>query len=772
MIETTIKLIKYGIGLRLRTKVASVRGQVLTPEIVEKSCRTLRNKYGVAAVTYSTSGQYSLLVAVDKIGTMEIQGDEWYVEIADTGETKVLKFYRDEDVSLLAALLERCLLIEIEKRTNLWKLDSPRIWYEQNPFDNGGEIVAYRRYKPSVVPIEGVGLGISLHVGTSFFTELSIDDYLGDHLPDDIKTERESRFNFLSQRQRGAKGTLLYDLGTSKLKCYFEKFQRGITCATTGPIVIDGYRYNSLIDYYRKKRKNVLVQDDSRVVYVSFPGWANPKPVAAHLVRLRVMNETLPQRLKRLDKIRPNRRNKYIEDFWEALGPDPLGKGKPSLEEGLWIPDEKRQVFFTMPSIKYSNGNILQPPMKIDQREYKNYFWQRRQFLKEKKCYHIPKAIDRRIYFALPQMVNEEMGKRLSDDLVDYISTCTGKEFYKEPFHYSSIGEAVKKLYPKNGCVVFVFDREDPATYFNIAYQLKAWRTKRITYGTLEDRYKNLKAAEAETSPEDKKPPQGVRDWNSFIELSAQDVIQMMEIIPFVVNEQFPYEGQLAIDVGEQRRYFSISLLICRGRGQPDFYLRTAVSPKADHKSEVINKIHLRDEIVGVFKKIGFKKFDPLKSLLILRDGGVRGGESEGIKNAISELISLKFLEYNAIVHGVDFHKSSQKEIRFWDKTVNAKTKRINVMEGTGTLIGSRTVVLSNTGRGTITQGTTEPVAITVWDDPMNQGIDIKTVAFAVFISAQFNWGSPGKAQRLPIYFKRTDEELKKKQTQEIRRIS
>ena len=263
-----------------------------------------------------------------------------------------------------------------------------------------------------------------------------------------------------------------------------------------------------------------------------------------------------------------------------------------------------------------------------------------------------------------------------------------------------------------------------------------------------------------------------MRDWNSFIELSAQDVIQMMEIIPFLVDEQFPYEGQLAIDVGEKRRYFSISLLICRGQGQPDFYLRTVVLPKADHKKEEINKIHLMDEIVGLFKKIGFRKFDSLKSLLILRDGGVCGEELEGLKNVVSELISLKFLENETIVHGVDFHKSSEKEIRFWEKNKDAITQRINVMEGSGIIIGPKTLVLSNTGRSTISQGTTEPVTIIVWDDPINKGIDLEIVAFAVFISAQFNWGSPGKAQRLPIYFKRTDEELKKEYSQEVRRIS
>jgi len=769
MLETNIKLIKYGTRLRLKTRIATLRGQILTPKVLQKCCRTLKNEQGVAAIPYNLSDQPSLLVATDKITTTEARDDECCVEISDSGQTQTLKFYQQEDQEFISNLVERCLLIEIPRRTNFWKIDSPRIWYEEEPFDTEGDIEAYRRYRASAIPIEGVGIGISLHVGTSFFTRRSVDEYLGDHLPDDVKLERKRRFNFLSQRQLRQKGTLVYNAGTSKVKCYFEKFQKGVTCATTGPLVIAGCRYDSLIEYYREKRSYLPVEDDSPVVYVSFPDLPT-RPVAANLVRLRVMNEVLPRRLKTIDKIPPQRRNSYIEDFWKKLGPDPLGKGMPGLEEGLWMPESKRQVFFTIPGIKYSNGNILEPPEKIDVKEYRNHFWQRRRFLKEKKCYHIPTAIDREIHFALPQEVDEETGKRLADDMVEYISTCTEMEFDKPLFHYLTIEEAIKKLYPRSGSLVFVFEKEDPATYFNIAYQLKSWRIKHITRDTLQEKYAQLREALKEAPSE--KIPQGLRDWNSFIELSAQDVMQMMEIIPFVVAQELPYEGQLAIDVGEQKRYFAVSLLICRSQGQPDFYLRTVVPTKADHKSEAINKVHLTDEIVGLFKKIGFRKFDPLKSLLILRDGGICGEELEGIKNAITELTSSQFLEQNATIHGADFRKSSEKEIRFWDRIEDLTTKRINVMEGAGIIIGQKELVLSNTGRSTIGQGTTEPIALTIWDDPMNRGADLKIIAYTISLSTHFNWSSPGKSQRLPIYFKRTDDELKKKQMQDIRRIT
>jgi hypothetical protein len=180
----------------------------------------------------------------------------------------------------------------------------------------------------------------------------------------------------------------------------------------------------------------------------------------------------------------------------------------------------------------------------------------------------------------------------------------------------------------------------------------------------------------------------------------------------------------------------------------------------------------LRDEIVSLFKKIGFRKFDPLKSLLVLRDGAVCGEELDSIKKAVSELTASGFLEQNAIVHGVDFHKSSEKEIRFWEKIEGFRTKRVNVMEGAGIIIGQKHLVLSNTGRSTVGQGTTDPVAISIWDDPMNREANLKTIGHTVSLSTHFNWDSPGKSQRLPIYFKRTDDELKRKQMQDIRRIT
>lgn len=45
-------------------------------------------------------------------------------------------------------------------------------------------------------------------------------------------------------------------------------------------------------------------------------------------------------------------------------------------------------------------------------------------------------------------------------------------------------------------------------------------------------------------------------------------------------------------------------------------------------------------------------------------------------------------------------------------------------------------------------------------------------VTEAMAIGAQLNWSSPSVAQRLPLVFKRTDDELQIRAAQEIRRIA
>jgi hypothetical protein len=118
-----------------------------------------------------------------------------------------------------------------------------------------------------------------------------------------------------------------------------------------------------------------------------------------------------------------------------------------------------------------------------------------------------------------------------------------------------------------------------------------------------------------------------------------------------------------------------------------------------------------------------------------------------------------------ARVDVVEVHKRSLKFLRFWE--IGSDGSAVNPLEGTAVELSANTIVLAATGQATVRQGTVEPLML-VGDDRCAQ---LAQAAEAVFDGAQLNWSSPGVAQRLPLALKRTDEELRNRADQEIRRI-
>jgi len=150
---------------------------------------------------------------------------------------------------------------------------------------------------------------------------------------------------------------------------------------------------------------------------------------------------------------------------------------------------------------------------------------------------------------------------------------------------------------------------------------------------------------------------------------------------------------------------------------------------------------------------------------LVLRDGRDCGRELEGINSAKENLIQMGFLYKDAQMDLVDVYKHTVKGIRLWD--ISREGFAQNVLEGTAILLNNKTIIIANTGLATLHQGTADPIMFVTRQD----GIDMVKVAEDVFSATQFNWSSPGIAQRLPIVLKRTDDQLEKRMAQEIRRI-
>jgi len=738
MIETNIRIVGYGEQLHLDVRRVQMHMSDTAPDLPEKVCRSLRFRDGLAAVSHLSNGVPQLFVLSRcPLSESVLEGDDWRVELADVGQTR-LYVNEPRNAGLVARLIERHLLVQLGQHTDLWTLDSPRIWYEAEPFMVKDGIAATRRFHISVMPIKDEGLGVVTYVSTAFFTVDTVADFFDESLPPDVREQRQWRFEELSMRRRGQKGTLLYDLRRSCHKCYFEEFLPGVTCATTDTPPVHGTTYSSLHNYYECRHPYAGITTADPVARVSFPRLDRPLPVAANRLRLRVMNRDVPDSLKQVDKIPPQERIQLIDRFWETVGEDLLGKG---LKPGLWRPLSTKIACLELPTLLFGQGVELPPPAENTVDAYRTHFRSRLTTLNRAGCYYVRPTVERQIVVTYPNHLERAMVDEFSDGLVDRLERWTGKRLSAERLPVASIPEAVGKLNSRGmGMVVFIFDKREPETYYLLSAELRNWRIKRVTTGELTRRFRE----------------------HSFADMNALDVLEQLECVPWTLATPLNYHAQLAIDVGVDRRYFALSLLVCRSQShQTPFWLDSLICPKPDDR-ETIERILLRDQIVKLCGRLLPRRPDPIETLLVLRDGRESGEEGDAIGEAQTELVRMGILSSDPRVDIVDFAKRSLKDIRLWEHSAHGVT---NAREGTALLLDSRTVILANTGAATMHQGTANPLVLSATHD----GVDMKAVASDVFATAQLNWSSPRVAQRLPVPIRRTDQILEERRAQEIR---
>ena len=478
------------------------------------------------------------------------------------------------------------------------------------------------------------------------------------------------------------------------------------------------------------------------------------------------MNDAVPPRLKQVDKISPKERRALIGKFWVDIGDRPLGMGRPSVGKSFWQP-RKQFLYLKPPKLKFAKGERLSAKnSKLN--EYRKYYRERFPLLNEVGCLNVPPTMSRNIHIRIPDSVDQATANRFAKDLTACLGRLTNKQITFDLKMYQNVDVALLNLRQesKSGIAVFIFEDKDPATYSKVSYELIGWRVKRITSRALVDRFRRLPKDKRRLSHNDSNGSKEERNWNSFIEMNALDVLQQMDCVPWGLATPLHYEAQLAIDVGWDRRYFALSLLICRSESmRPSFSLNTLVEAKPDTKHETINKVILKDAILKLCQQVKRRHFAPLQSILVIRDGRECGLELESIAQAKDELIQSGFLEKDGRMDTVDFHKRSVKRIRMWLK--NPERYISNVREGTAFRLDARTVVLANTGVATLSQGTAEPIMLVAHHDDVN----ISAIAQDVHSATHLNWSNPRVAQRLPIALKRTDEELTNRAAQEIRRI-
>ena len=439
----------------------------------------------------------------------------------------------------------------------------------------------------------------------------------------------------------------------------------------------------------------------------------------------------------------------------------PLGRAKLPVSQYFWRPEAKHIINLLPPTLQFSDGVTLPAPQKRDYREFQEHYRSRLPLLHKVGCLDIPISMQRAIHFAIPKKASYEMRGCLIRDITENLQQLTKMPITSEPLLYDSLDDVFSNLkhHPNPGTAVFVFDEETPETYYTVSHQLSNWRVKRITFRELTNQFDRLKSAENYGG---KQLSRAERGWKSFIEMTTLDVLQQMDCILWDLKGEPAYDAHLAIDVGRDGRYFALSFLTF----YPSLRIWTVVKSKTDVKKETINGIILCEEIVELCNKVSQRNdFQALRSLLVLRDGRECEGELEAIYTAKQKLIKRKFFTEEVTVDVVDFHKSIAKNPRLWEEIHRNRVEQ--VLEGKAVVLDNRKIVLPTTGAPTLRQGTAAPLML----EGRSDDIDMVRVTKAVYASTHLNFSSPNVAQKLPLELKRTDDELRSRDSQEIRRI-
>ncbi|CAG0993761.1 hypothetical protein ANAEL_02456 [Anaerolineales bacterium] len=768
MLETNIRIVSPGNNLFLWTRKAVVSGSLLSVDILEKACNKLRRKYCIAAIRYPGEQNILLVATKTPIQKLHLEDIDWELDVVDSGdEAFQVRFSTPFGYQVLPQLIERAILSSIAQRNDFWTIDSPRIFYEKMPFIEKDNISAFRRYEISALAVEGVGVGLAVDVGTAFFTTNNMDYFIEHNIDETEQKRRKAEFERITGRQFGQKGTLLYDTGRSKVKCYYEKTILGETCSTTGAIKISNKRYDSVYEYYKETNPSLPVSEYTPVVRVSFPGLDKGLPVAATRVKIRVMNDDVPESLNSIDKISPSDRRNLLEQFWKKVEKNSLNGIAPGINPGYWRPNGDYASQFMIPELIFGDDKILSSPKDYSPESYKNNFRQRSKYLSQFRCYSVPPTMSRTIYCAYPTYVGEEISKCFAVNLVEQIRRWTNINVTTEIIPYSNVGDATDKLrgIDNAGVSVFILD-DEPVTYYDASYMLPGWRIKRITDNTVQAQYSYLTKGKWDRKTRTYNLERGKKQWDSFIEMNALALLYLLDVVPFKANNLGKYDAHLAIDVGHDRRFSAMSLTIMRDTNdQPSFLSRSEVNDKPDTQHEMINPVLLEDQTVKLFENITRRNYSPLKSLLILRDGQMFEKEFNGLMKAIERLKIQGAITQDAKVDLVDVHKDSLKAVRLWDISSDGTIN--NPLEGTVVRLNKEFAVITTTGAATLHQGTADPILIR----SNGHCTSLEDAAESVFVGAQLNWFSLGVAQKLPLALKITDDELTARYAQEIRRV-
>jgi hypothetical protein len=760
IIETNIRLVSAPDGVLSvqRIRLESNDGCV---DLQQKVCSRLRDD-GIPGVP----SPWDPREIVVPFGTVDVrgqaQGEGWHSRLVVTEFGGKLDLKKERELAAAGELVQRAIVCHVEQSGRFWWLsESSRLWYSDEPVAAEEGVILLPRLSISTSALGENRLGIAFDGGHMVCTENTVAEFLK------TRQSRES-FEAFRHREEGRRGTLIYDTAQARRsKCYFHDFADGMMCDSTGVIVVHGRQYRSLLDYYQRNNPKLPVSGTDKVVSVSFEWGDRPVLVAAKLLRLRLRLDpaTLPRGLRRLS-MSPSSRRTFSQTHWTTPTRDAVKRLGVVTAPSLWQPSAKETIQIAPPALLFGNGQKLSPPQTASLPEYRRYYHEREQFLRDHGVYRFNPAASREVVVVVPRP-GGNWSQELQDAFVDGVRTDLeqiAKQNFRITVETADSARDIPRLLQKRlpgTCLIVFDDRElDGAAYYLLSKELRDWTMKRVTRWELARKFGHLRSAR-----DHQERINAERSWRDTLFHTVIDLLDQMGAILYRV-EDWDYEACLAIDVSEDRRFCALSFLICRNAalypGREGLWRYLECWTKPDTRRETIEMVQLADKIAKIPGGLHGLRIAPLKSLLVLRDGHECGDEAKAIDEALDHWKKLDVLAQAASVDVIDYHKRTVKELRMWRL---ANEEADNVLEGRSVFLDQQVSLLCPTGAATVGKhATADPILLIGREQS-----DIRRATSGVFALAQHNWLSPKKAYRDAQPVRDADHELTRRMAMEVR---
>ncbi len=760
VIETNLRLVHANNG-KLPVRRVRLESNDRCPDLRQKVCSRLRAD-GIVGVPSPWDTSEIIVPIASAVVRREATGDGWHVRLLASTYNGELDLRNSREANTAAELLQKAIVVEWEHGGEYWWLsESTRFWYSDKPAAVEEGVMLLPRLSVSTCTLSEGRLGVAYDGGHLLCTEKTVAEFLFDQ-------RSRQRFEELRGRADGRRGTLIYNTGGARRsKCYFSDFADGKTCETTGVIMVRGRRYGSLHDYYQRANATLPICGDDAVISVSFEWGERPVLVAAKLLRLRLRLDPMqmPRNMRRLG-MTPDSRRTFVRNRWSSRTSNTVQQVGLAAATGLWQPATGETTQLIAPALLFGDGKRLESPTDASMSQYRRYFRDREQLLRDHGVYRVNPTAAREVTIVVPR-AGRGWSLELQDAFVEAVrhdlEQLTKQRFTLKVENADSAKEAARLL--KNhisGTSLIAFDdRElDGAAYYLLSDELRDWTLKRVARHTLVRSWGRIRSARDNTEK-----GEAEQFWRDTIFHTVLDLLDQMGAIPFRI-EQWPYEACLAIDVSEDRRFCALSFLICRDAaahaGRDGLWRYLDCWTKPDTRRETIEKVQLADKIANIPEALNGHRLTPLKSLLVLRDGHECGDESQAIDQALNLWKKMDVLAQSAAVDVIDYHKRTVKDLRMWRVS---ERETGNVLEGRAVFLDGRTALTSLTGAATLSRGVTADPVLLVGRDQS----DIRRAAGGVFALAQHNWLSPKKAYRDAQPMRDADHELTRRMAMEVR---